>query len=484
MTFAKKIGYKIGSGNVVPLVLDWAIRDGKCPPAAEDDGKETVPYACVSTHSCCVNANNGALGYFCNCSKGYSGNPYIKNGCTNVDECALLRSPNSTMYQKMYPCRGGTCHDTEGDYECRCSFGRRGEGKSDRGCEPVLPAAAVAAIGTISAIALLSVLLIFLHMEREKRKLRDRFNRNGGSFLKSANIEIFSKDKLDRITNKYSCIIGKGAFGKVYKGTTDTGAVIAVKRSIVVNEDRQKDFANEITVQSKISHPNQVRLVGCCLETEVPMLVYEFVPKGSLQDVLHGNNDPLPLETRLDIAIGSAEGLDYMHSQGQMILHGDVKSGNILLDDGFMPKVSDFGTSRLMSIDKDHTNWVVGDSSYIDPVYMKTGLLTAKSDVYSFGIVLLELVTRKKARYGENRSLPMDYVKASKDGTARQMFDAEVSANVEENMQCLEEVGRIAVQCLEEDVNNRPTMGEVKDKLEKCKSQWLQSQGKAIEAIP
>ncbi|VAH25595.1 unnamed protein product [Triticum turgidum subsp. durum] len=482
MTFANRLG----SGPVVPVVLDWAVRDGTCPPTLEGNGKEIVPNgaACVSSESYCVNASHGAPGYFCNCSKGYTGNPYKKNGCTNIDECALRRSPNSTMYKNIYPCRGGTCHDTEGDYECKCNFGRRGDGKSDKGCEPVLSRPAVAVIGTIGAIALLFVLVIFLHMERENRKLRDRFNRNGGSFLKSAGIEIFTKDKLGRITNKYSCIIGKGAFGKVYKGTTDTGVIVAVKRSIIVNEDRQKDFANEITVQSKISHPNLVRLVGCCLETEVPMLVYEFVPRGSLQDVLHGNNHPLPLETRLDIAISSSEGLDYMHLQSQMVLHGDVKSGNILIDDSFTPKVSDFGTSRLMCIDKDHTNWVVGDSSYIDPVYMKTGLLTAKSDVYSFGIVLLELVTRKKARYGEKRSLPMDYVKASKDGTARQLFDEEVSSNVEENMECLEDVGKIAVQCLEEDVNNRPTMGEVRKELEKCKTQWLRSQGRANEVIP
>ncbi|KAE8801983.1 Wall-associated receptor kinase 2 [Hordeum vulgare] len=109
---------------------------------------------------------------------------------------------------------------------------------------------------------------------------------------------------------------------------------------------------------------------------------------GSLHDVLHGKNcnvrrNPISLRARLNIAICSADALAYMHSQAsQKILHGDVKSGNILLDDEFVPKVSDFGTSRLMSIEKDHTNWVIGDSSYIDPVYyMKTGLLMEKSDV-------------------------------------------------------------------------------------------------------
>jgi serine/threonine protein kinase len=243
-----------------------------------------------------------------------------------------------------------------------------------------------------------------------------------------------------------------------------------VKRSIAINEDRQKDFANEIRIQSKISHRNLVQLLGCCLETDIPMLVYEFVPRGSLYDVLHVKTDPLPLLTRLNIAIYSAVAFAYMHlDASDKILHGDVKSGNILLDEDFTPKVSDFGTSRLMSMDKDHTNWVVGDSSYIDPVYMKTGLLTEKSDVYSFGIVLLELVTRKKARYDGNHSLPIDYVKASMHGTAREMFDKEIVAGGDENVKCLEEVGRIALRCLEDEVDDRPTMSEVTEKLKLCK---------------
>uniref|UniRef100_A0A453AH95 Protein kinase domain-containing protein n=5 Tax=Aegilops tauschii subsp. strangulata TaxID=200361 RepID=A0A453AH95_AEGTS len=479
---------RLGHGPVVPVVLDWAIRDGTCPSAPEGDNSENVPYACVSAQSYCVNASNGARGYFCRCSKGYSGNPYIKNGCTNINECELRRSPNSTIYKNMYPCHGGRCHDREGEYECKCNFGRRGDGKSHKGCELVVSTTAAAVIGTIGVIALLAVLLIFLHMENEKRKLRDCFNKNGGQLLKSLKVEIFTKEKLDHITNNYRCIIGQGAFGKVYKGATGArdNVRVAVKCSIPINEDWKKEsFANEITIQSNISHRNLVQLLGCCLETEVPMLVYEYVPRGSLHDVLHGDNkEPLPLETRLDIAIYSAVALVYMHSeasQTSIILHGDVKSGNILLDDGFTPKVSDFGTSRLMSIDKDHTNWVVGDSSYIDPVYMKTGLLTEKSDVYSFGIVLLELVTRKKARYDGNHSLPLDYVKASMGGAVREMFDPEVASHGKQNEECLEEVGNIAVQCLKEDVNDRPTMNEVAEKLKICKCRWLEYDRKTNE---
>jgi serine/threonine protein kinase len=325
-------------------------------------------------------------------------------------------------------------------------------------------------------------------MEHEKRRLRDRFKKNGGQLLESIKIEIFRKGELDKITKNYRTIIGKGAFGEVYKGTTSKYGQVAVKRSIAINKECQKDFANEIQIQSQISHKNVVQLLGCCLETEVPMLVYEFVPRGSLYDVLHGKNgngrrEPLSLRERLDIAIHSADALAYMHSEAsQKILHGDVKSGNILLDDDFMPKVSDFGTSRLMSIKKDHTDWVIGDSSYIDPVYMKTGLLTEKSDVYSFGIVLLELITRTKVRYDGNNSLPLNYVTASVDGSVAQMYDTEILSSGED-LNCLGEVGLIAVRCLEIAVKDRPTMTEVAEKIKRCKSRWLQSQwhGKSNE---
>lgn len=484
MTFSER--YKQGT---VPIVFDWAIRDGTCTPPSDgsDEAKPVVPSACISKHSSCANARNGP-GYFCICDEGYAGNPYTKDGCTNINECDHLISPNSTFRKKSYPCHGGTCQDVEGGYNCKCSFGRTGDGKSDKGCEAIVSLAAIAAIGTISGISLLAVLLLFLHMDRQRRKLRDHFNRNGGQLLKSIKIEIFTKEKLDQITKNYSHIIGRGNFGKVYKGTTSDNVQVAVKRSIAINEDRRKDlFANEITIQSQVSHKNLVQLLGCCLESEVPMLVYEFIPRGSLYDVLHGKDGtgrthPLPLGARLDIAIYSADGLAYMHSEAShKILHGDVKTGNILLDDEFVPKVSDFGTCRLMSIGKEHTNFVIGDSSYIDPVYMKTGLLTEKSDVYSFGIVLLELITGKMARYDKNNSLPLNYIKAFKDGTTKQMLDTDI-ASTDEDINCLEMVGRVAVKCLEVDVNDRPTMAQVMQELKMQKIQWLHSHDKIGDA--
>lgn len=220
-------------------------------------------------------------------------------------------------------------------------------------------------------------------------------------------------------------------------------------------------------------------------ETNIPILVYEFIPRGSLYDVLHGNGDDsnmtehkLSLDVRLGIAIESAEALAYMHSSAsQKILHGDVKSSNILLDENFTPKVSDFGISRLLSIEKDHTKFVIGDANYMDPVYMKTGLLTEKSDVYSFGVVLLEIITGKKARYEGNESLPLNFVKSyMTESRAREMFDKELMCTEEVN--CLEMIGDIAVQCLEEDVDKRPAMKEVSEHLHLARKEFMQNQGK------
>lgn len=227
-----------------------------------------------------------------------------------------------------------------------------------------------------------------------------------------------------------------------------------------------------------MSHTNPVRLVGCCLETDVPMLVFEFIPNGSLYSVLHGTEKyTLSLPMRLDIAIGSAEALAYMHSHAsRKILHGGVKSGNILLDDNFHPKVSDFGTSKLLSMEKKYTGFVIGDRGYIDPVYMTTSLLTEKSDVYSFGVVLLELVTGKKARYNGNGSLPLYFKKSYLTGTsrAREMLDENFTSA--EDIDCLEKIGAIAVECLREYVDERPTMTQVVDGLKLVKLQKLPSE--------
>lgn len=330
-------------------------------------------------------------------------------------------------------------------------------------------------------MAIFALLLCLLHKEYKRRIRRGFFDKNGGKILKEGvNINIFSEEELKNITNNYKEPIGKGAFGMVFKGTTDDNQLVAVKRPIVEGEKPQQgdDFIHEITFQFKIRHTNLVRLIGCCLETSIPMLVFEFIPNGSLYDVLHGTDKPcsLSLQQRLDIAIGSAEALTYMHSDAghNNRIHGDIKSGNILLDDDLNPRVSDFGSSKLVSIASRYAKWCVsGDMSYVDPVYINTGCFTEKSDVYSFGVVLLELITRKKAKYDGSNSLPINFVKTcKKEGNGRKMYDRDIlsdDAQSHSQMECLDRIGDLAVQCLKEDVDERPSMAEVLEELKQAK---------------
>ncbi|TVU23376.1 hypothetical protein EJB05_25737, partial [Eragrostis curvula] len=299
-----------------------------------------------------------------------------------------------------------------------------------------------------------------------------------------AGIHIYTEDEMKMITKQYSEPIGGGNFGKVFKGIIEDNQRVAVKRAIIQDSRKIREggeFVDEITFQFQMRHPNMVRLVGCCLETGVPMLVFEFVPNGSLADVLHGDagtRRPLFLLQRLDIAIGSAEALRYMHyshvSGHHKRIHGDVKSANILLDDDLKPKVSDFGSSKVMSTTSRYVRFVASDMNYVDPVYYKTGRFTEKSDVYSFGVVLLEIITRKPAKYDGSNSLPIDFIKTCKvEGNGRKMYDEEIltgdDAKSNVYMECLDRIADLAERCLKEDDDERPNMEEVLEELMRVK---------------
>ncbi|CAO2141359.1 unnamed protein product [Urochloa humidicola] len=449
-----------GSRSRMPVWLDWAIRDNSsvsCSAARNRTG-----YACISAHSECVDSVNGP-GYYCRCKKGFEGNPYeAKNGCTNINEC---------IRPKDYPCYG-ICKDTEGSYICKCRRGYRtisGDPTKEQ-CIPKFPLEARLALGISLGMFVLAVALLLIVMILHKRRMNEFFKKNGGSVLqKLENIKIFTKDELKKITKNNSHVLGKGGFGQVYKGTLEDNTMVAVKASIEVNEARKEDFTNEVIIQSQMIHKNIIKLLGCCLEVDVPMLVYEFAANGNLHDVLHGEANrqlPLSLDLRLDIAIQSAEGLTYMHSStNRTIRHGDIKPANILLDSNFMPKISDFGTSKLLTVDKDFTMFVVGSMGYIDPVFHKTGHLTQKSDVYSFGVVLLELICRKPTIYDESCSLIIEFQRVYEhENSGSAMFDKDIAVT-EEDMLVLEEIGRLAMECLKEKVEDRPDMKEVAEQL-------------------
>jgi serine/threonine protein kinase len=314
----------------------------------------------------------------------------------------------------------------------------------------------------------LVVALLLAFIMHQKKKLARYFEMNGGNILKRVTgLTIFTEKDLNKITKNNAECLGNGFFGKVYKGTLPDETVVAVKSFIKVDAERIEEFTEEVMIQLKMDHPNVLKLMGCCLQLNVPMLVYEFAANGSLRDILHSNRRRnLSTKLRLDIAIDSAKGLCYMHSEG--IRHGDVKPDNILLDEKLIPKISDFGLSKLLKLGEKLAKKVVGCRGYMDPVFKNTGLLTPKSDVYGFGVVLLELISRKQTVHGESCNLVIQFRHIyEREKSGRSMFDEEII--MEEDIFILEEIGKLAMKCLKEWQDDRPDMTEVAKQLLKLK---------------
>uniref|UniRef100_A0A453QNE9 Protein kinase domain-containing protein n=1 Tax=Aegilops tauschii subsp. strangulata TaxID=200361 RepID=A0A453QNE9_AEGTS len=364
-----------------PLVLDWVVGNASCSEAT----KMGSQYACQAMNSQCINVSNGP-GYRCNCSQGYVGNPYLQGGCRDINEC---EPPN----QSLYPCKGN-CRNTAGSYTCSCPSGFRSDDPKSIPCVRADPNKALkVALGTSAGVVFLMVCMFALRAEYQKRKLvkeKERFfDQNGGQILyhqimskQVDTLMIFTQEDLKKATNDFdeSREVGRGGHGTVYKGVLKDGRVIAVKRSKIMNVAETDEFVQEIIILSQTNHRNVVRLLGCCLEVEVPILVYEFIPNGTLFEFIHRNRGTPPpsLDTRLRVAQESAEALAYLHlSMNRPIVHGDVKSMNILLDENYMAKVTDFGASRTLPKNEvQFMTLVQGTLGYLDPEYLQERQLT------------------------------------------------------------------------------------------------------------
>ncbi|XP_076891291.1 serine/threonine-protein kinase PBS1-like isoform X2 [Bidens hawaiensis] len=216
----------------------------------------------------------------------------------------------------------------------------------------------------------------------------------------------FTFRELAAATNNFSpgCFIGEGGFGHVYRGRLPgSGQIVAVKQLDRNGLQGNREFLVEVLMLSLLHHPNLVNLIGYCADGDQRLLVYEFMPLGSLEDHLHDlppEKEALDWNTRMKIAAGAARGLEFLHDKANPpVIYRDFKSSNILLGEGFQPKLSDFGLAKLGPTgDKSHVSTrVMGTYGYCAPEYAMTGQLTVKSDVYSFGVVFLELITGRKA---------------------------------------------------------------------------------------
>ncbi|XXG40472.1 hypothetical protein AAC387_Pa01g1180 [Persea americana] len=399
-------------------------------------------------------------------------NPYIQGGCQDIDEC---------QDQINNPCKGN-CINTIGHYNCTCPKGTHGDPYIEgNGCvedtkeSPLLKVFSV--VGSLLFLFIGATWIYWGWKKIKMIKLKEQFfEQNGGLLLKqkissrrAESFRIFTTKELERATENYnvSRIVGRGGYGVVYKGTLPDSRTIAIKKPKIVDASQIEQFINEVDILSEINHRNVVKLLGCCLEEQVPLLVYEFVSNGTLYSHIHkiGHTQAISLQNRLRIATETAEALAYLHSGALApIFHRDVKSSNILLDDNLTAKVSDFGTSKLVPIDQTKlTTLVKGTLGYLDPEYIQTGRLTAKSDVYSFGVVLVELLTGEKAisltRSEEERNLAIHFISAMQENRLLQILEDQVLDEGQEAQ--LIAIAQLAKRCLNLTGEGRPTMKEV-----------------------
>ncbi|CAJ2635332.1 unnamed protein product [Trifolium pratense] len=343
-----------------------------------------------------------------------------------------------------------------------------------------LPVVVGSVVGGFVLVSVVVVLFIWICKYRKQKPVENykwlptRASAGGSSHGRLAdNINLglkISLRDLQLATENFNAkrVIGKGGFGNVYKGVLKNGMSVAVKRSEQESGQGFPEFEAEIMVLSKIRHRHLVSLIGYCDERYEMILVYEYMEKGTLRDSLYSTNlhSFLTWKQRLEICIGAARGLHYLHKGAAGgIIHRDVKSTNILLDENLVAKVADFGLSRTGPLDQHSyvSTGVKGTFGYLDPEYFQSQQLTEKSDVYSFGVVLLEVLC---ARPAIDPSLPRDQVNLAqwgifcKDkGILEDIVDPSIKGQINPNS--LRKFSETVDKCLQDDGCDRPSMGDV-----------------------
>ncbi|XP_024984148.1 receptor-like protein kinase FERONIA [Cynara cardunculus var. scolymus] len=286
----------------------------------------------------------------------------------------------------------------------------------------------------------------------------------------------FSLDEIQFATNDFDdeVVIGRGGFGKVYKGSIcigETSHVVAIKRLDSMSDQGALEFRNEIEMLSKLRHCHLVSLIGFCDDNKEMILVYEYMPHGTLDHHLHKADTPLNWVQRLKIALGAARGLDYLHTgvaTQHGVIHRDIKSSNILLDENWAAMISDIGLSKVGPTNQSFSDFdisasVKGTFGYLDPKYFYTRRVTRKTDVFAFGVVLFELLSGRRAvdaRYGEEQCSLVRWAKICvKDRKLYQLVDYNIRGTI--FAKCLKRYAQIAYRCVDSVLKERPSMTEV-----------------------
>ncbi|KAJ9179690.1 hypothetical protein P3X46_008029 [Hevea brasiliensis] len=330
-------------------------------------------------------------------------------------------------------------------------------------------------LGAIACTVVASTIVTLLIVRRNARYHQNLSRKRLSSkiSMKVDGVKFFSFKEMALATDNFNSLaqVGRGGYGKVYRGILSDNTTVAIKRAEQGSLQGQKEFFTEIGLLSRLHHRNLVSLIGYCDEKGEQMLVYEFLPNGTLRDWLSAKaKEKLNFGMRLNIALGSAKGILYLHTEANPpVFHRDIKASNILLDSKLIAKVADFGLSRLAPVQNDegtllnHVSTVVkGTPGYIDPEYFLTHKLTDKSDVYSLGIVFLELLTGMHPIF-HGKNIVREVAMVHRAGMMFSVIDSRMGSYPSE---CVERFGSLALRCCHDTPENRPSMLEVVRELE------------------
>ncbi|KAI3520964.1 hypothetical protein L1887_10419 [Cichorium endivia] len=386
-----------------------------------------------------VSINNGSVGYRCHCKKGYDGDGFVKgDGCRRVSNC------NASKYMS------GECGGTT--------------------------RVVVLIGGFVIGASLMSIVAFICYCIRKRTILKNQksakrlLSEATGSF----NVPFYPYKEIQKATNGFSeeQWLGIGAYGTVYAGKLNNNEWVAIKKIRHIETYGVDQVMNEIKLLSSVSHRNLVRLLGFCIEKGEQILVYEFMPNGTLSQHLQKERGKgLPWMTRLAIVTETAHAIAYLHSSvNPPIYHRDIKSSNILLDYNFNSKVADFGLSRVGMPDESHISTAPqGTPGYVDPQYHQNFHLSDKSDVYSFGVVLVEIITALKvvdlSRQNTEVNLAALAVNKIGEGRLDEIIDPFLDRDTW-TISSIHKVAELAFRCLAFHGDMRPSMTEVAEELE------------------
>ncbi|KAE8648944.1 receptor-like protein kinase FERONIA [Cucumis sativus] len=346
-----------------------------------------------------------------------------------------------------------------------------------RGAKNSNATAIIAAVCSSVGFAILSSIVGFVVIWKQSKKMRKRRKKKKKTredkLLPERRCRIFTFEEICEATDYFSKErqIGVGGFGAVYKGIfeDEDDLTVAIKRLNPESNQGEQEFVTEIELLSELRHFNLVSLIGYCLENKEMLLVYEYMPNGTFKDHLYDtSNSLLSWRKRLEICVGAARGLDYLHSGfDRPIIHRDVKTTNILLDENWVARVSDFGMSKLGQTNTAVSTAVKGTWGYLDPEYHRRLKVTEKSDVFSFGVILFEVLCGRKPLdplAGEEKfKLTLWAKKCLEKGNAYEIIDPHLKGKI--SCDCLKQYLELATTCINDHSKHRPRMEVVEEKL-------------------